>query len=106
MAETLGAPTLGIRRANLHKVLAAQLPESSLHLSMDCTGFTQDADGASAQFADGSEFRADVLLGADGINSAVRAQLLGREEPRVRGLHAVVRDRGARARRRDPAGLP
>jgi 2-polyprenyl-6-methoxyphenol hydroxylase-like FAD-dependent oxidoreductase len=85
MTETLGAPTLGIRRANLHKVLAAQLPESALHLGMECTGFTQDADGAIARFADGSEERGDVLIGADGINSAVRAQLLGREKPRYAG---------------------
>jgi 2-polyprenyl-6-methoxyphenol hydroxylase-like FAD-dependent oxidoreductase len=85
MTETLGAPTYGIRRANLHKVLAAQLPESALHLSMNCTGFTQDANGATATFEDGTEVQADVLIGADGINSAIRGQLLGKEDPRYAG---------------------
>ncbi|GLZ81323.1 FAD-dependent oxidoreductase [Actinorhabdospora filicis] len=37
------------------------------------TGLTQDADGVTAAFADGTTERGDVLIAADGIRSAVRA---------------------------------
>jgi 2-polyprenyl-6-methoxyphenol hydroxylase-like FAD-dependent oxidoreductase len=85
MTESLGAPTLGIRRANLHAVLGDRLPSEIVHLGMNCTGYEQNPLGATAHFDDGSSVTADIVLGADGINSAVRAQLLGREEPRYAG---------------------
>lgn len=84
-ARALQAPALGVRRANLHQVLGASLPDSVVHLDMECTGFVEDGAGVTARFADGHEERGDVLVGADGINSAVRAQLLGRERPRYAG---------------------
>ncbi|HJQ46359.1 MAG TPA: NAD(P)/FAD-dependent oxidoreductase [Amycolatopsis sp.] len=43
-------------------------------------------DGVTATFADGSRATADILIGADGIRSAVRAQLFPEIRPRYTGL--------------------
>ena len=48
-------------------------------------GITQDASGVTAKFANGHEERGDLLLGADGIRSKVRDQLLGSSQPRYTG---------------------
>ena len=40
---------------------------------------------AVARFADGSEIEADVIVGADGIHSPVRACLFGPDDPRFTG---------------------
>lgn len=44
-------------------------------------GFDQDAEGVTARFADGSQARADALVGADGIHSTVRSVLFPDEGP-------------------------
>jgi 2-polyprenyl-6-methoxyphenol hydroxylase-like FAD-dependent oxidoreductase len=43
----------------------------------------QDADGVRATLSDGTEATADLLIGADGLHSATRAQVFG-PEPRYR----------------------
>lgn len=43
---------------------------------------TEDPDGVTAIFADGSTARADLLIGADGLNSTVRAQVDADAGPR------------------------
>jgi salicylate hydroxylase len=40
-------------------------------------GFTESADGVELRFADGASARGDVLIGADGLKSVVRGQILG-----------------------------
>lgn len=80
-----GTPSVSIHRAELQNTLAEQLPEGVLRLGSEYTGFEQDATGVTARFADGSEERADVLVGADGIRSTVRTQLFGAPQPRYSG---------------------
>jgi 2-polyprenyl-6-methoxyphenol hydroxylase-like FAD-dependent oxidoreductase len=50
--------------------------------------FEQDDSGVTAHFADGRTARGELLVGADGARSAVRAQLLGDGEPRYSGYAA------------------
>jgi salicylate hydroxylase len=80
----------GAHRADLHAVLQQALPQDCVRLSARCTGVTQTADGVTLTFADGRAAAADVVIGADGIRSAVRASLFGPDAPRFTG-HIVWR---------------
>lgn len=79
-----GSPYLHIHRADLIGVLQAALHDratGALRLGAEVTGFAQTADGATAMLASGEHVQGDVLIGADGIHSAIRAQMLGPDAP-------------------------
>jgi 2-polyprenyl-6-methoxyphenol hydroxylase-like FAD-dependent oxidoreductase len=78
-------PALCIHRADLHRALRRHLPAGCLEANQRLEGFAQGADGITAQFASGLAVSADGLIGADGINSVVRAQIHGSEESIYRG---------------------
>ncbi len=80
--QKVGAPTVGVIRPQLHRVLVGAVDDGVLELGRECVGFSQDGEGVVAAFADGSSERGDVLIGADGLRSAVRGTLLGDEELR------------------------
>ncbi|WP_165249572.1 FAD-dependent monooxygenase [Paludisphaera soli] len=77
-----------LHRAELLGVLIDALGRDSVRTDARLVGFEQDADGVTARFADGREARGDVLLGADGLRSTVRAALFGAEPPRYGGYTA------------------
>ena len=76
---------LGILRPALHGVLAKSVGEDEVQVGTKLVRFEQDEGGVTAHFADGRTARGDVLIGADGLQSTVRKQLLGDSEPRYRG---------------------
>jgi len=78
-------PALCLRRADLHRCLREPLPADRLKSGQRLLSFVQDAHGVTATFAGGLEVAADGLIGADGINSVVRAQLHGNAPPAYRG---------------------
>ena len=80
-----GAPYYHVHRADLLNVLLSGLGDAHCHLNARVTRFEQDADGVAVTLADGRAFAGDVLIGADGIHSTVRAQLFGAEHPRYTG---------------------
>lgn len=86
-----GSPAVALRRADLQTVLRAALPAGSLHLGETFEGFEGFEGFAGgggevvARFAGGSEVACDVLVGADGLHSRVRARMLGESEPVYRG---------------------
>lgn len=84
MERKYGAPNVGLNRGTLHRTLAGAV-DGNLYLGAECVSFSQDARGVTAHFADGREERGEVLIGADGINSVIRAQLLGESKPRYAG---------------------
>jgi 2-polyprenyl-6-methoxyphenol hydroxylase-like FAD-dependent oxidoreductase len=83
--KKLGTITIVAHRAELLTLLLKTLSADKVHLGMTCVGFTQDATGVTARFADGQEVRGDVLIGADGIHSVIRTQLFGLIKPRYVG---------------------
>ncbi len=88
---TLG--TLPIRQClttwgRLHELLLAAFPASRYHLGHAFSSVEQDADGVTAHFRNGAAARGDLLVGADGIRSAVRAQLAPLTVPRYAGYIA------------------
>ncbi|WP_149552785.1 FAD-dependent oxidoreductase [Streptomyces marokkonensis] len=70
-----GAPACALRRSSLHKILTGAVGEHRIRLGARLTGWTQDDDGVTARFADGSSARGDALVGADGLRSAVRSTM-------------------------------
>lgn len=85
LGRELGVPSVGVVRSEVARVLLAAFDADALHLGAECTGFAADSTGVTAHFKDGREARGDVLIGADGMNSAVRAQLLGGGDPDYSG---------------------
>ena len=53
-------------------------------------GLTQDEDGVDVTFAGGSRRRFDLVIGADGLHSALRAMVFGPRERFVRHLGLVL----------------
>jgi salicylate hydroxylase len=81
-AARFGAPYVMAHRADLHRLLMEQLPDTSIVCNAHCVDVAQTATGARADFADGRAVEADVIIGADGINSVVREKLFGPQPAR------------------------
>lgn len=76
-----GQKYLHIHRADLHKILleTALAAGVKLHLNHSVKSYEQDGATVYAEIGDAS-FRGDVLIGADGIKSKIRPQMLGPEK--------------------------
>jgi 2-polyprenyl-6-methoxyphenol hydroxylase-like FAD-dependent oxidoreductase len=83
--EGFSTPSLCLHRADLHQALLHSLPSLCLETSQTIQSFRQGAGRVTARFASGLEATADGLIGADGINSAIRAQIHGTARPIYRG---------------------
>lgn len=81
MEDYFGAPQLDFYRPDLHRVLAAALPEGVLRLGARVVAVRQDAGGVEVELEGGETARADVAVAADGIRSPIRQQLAGADEP-------------------------
>ena len=68
-------PHTGVHRRTLRAILRARLG-GSFHPGRVVTGYKETPDGVSVALADGTAAEGDVLVGADGIRSAVRAKKL------------------------------
>jgi 2-polyprenyl-6-methoxyphenol hydroxylase-like FAD-dependent oxidoreductase len=66
-------------------LLVREVGEGTLHLDAEVEGFEQDRSGVTVFLTGGGEERADLLVGADGLRSKVRAGLRGPEQPRYAG---------------------
>jgi salicylate hydroxylase len=82
--QQYGAPQLTMHRGDLMTALENRLPSGVVEMGRRVSGV---ADGR-IEFTDGSGVSADVIVGADGIHSAVRTALLGREQPTFTGVVA------------------
>ena len=93
VARDLGVPTIGVVRGDLHRVLAEALGSDAIRVGARYEGFREDNGEVIVRFSDGREERGDVLVGADGVRSTVRTDLLGKRElrpPGYWGIQAVV----------------
>jgi 2-polyprenyl-6-methoxyphenol hydroxylase-like FAD-dependent oxidoreductase len=59
----------------LYSMLSAAFPEERIRYGAALADFVEDHNGVTARFDDGSEVRADMLIGADGVRSTVRRQM-------------------------------
>jgi len=89
VAQRWGTGFALVHRAELQQLLARELDPAIIHLGARCTAIEDGGQAVTARFADGREVRADVLIGADGVRSVVRASLFGPASPRYRGYTVV-----------------
>ncbi|RYF31977.1 MAG: salicylate 1-monooxygenase [Comamonadaceae bacterium] len=83
--ERYGAPYFHIHRADIHRILKSAVPSEAVKLGARVEDLRSDGDHVIAQMADGSQLTANVIVGADGIHSAVRKYLHGDAPPRFTG---------------------
>ena len=86
-----GADYLHVYRPDLIEVLKDALlarAPNALQLGKDLQSYEQTESGITVRFTDGTSASGDLLIGADGIHSSVRTQMLGPDRPRYTGMVA------------------
>src|SRR5437868_5300992 len=84
-----GNPYVVVHRAELHSLLLAACqssPRIDLRGGSTAAGYEQDAVSARVVLTTGERVAGDAVVGADGINSALRRRLVADGEPRVSGI--------------------
>ena len=76
-----GAPFYHLHRADLHDALRAALGDQHITLGARCIAVEQHGALVDVHFADGRQATGDLLIGADGIHSVVRAHVAGPDRP-------------------------
>ncbi|MFL6119690.1 FAD-dependent oxidoreductase [Actinophytocola sp.] len=82
-------PYLVVHRGDLYRLLLAACrgsAEIALRANTYVTGYEQDGATASAVLDTGERVSGDALVGADGIRSSIRRQLVGDGPPRISGI--------------------
>ncbi|MER7701950.1 FAD-dependent monooxygenase [Kitasatospora sp. NPDC097605] len=83
LARRLGASNYAVHRADLQQTLLEAVGgDQVIELNAAATGFTADDDGVEVAFEDGRTVSGDLLIGADGFNSAIRRQIAVADDPR------------------------
>jgi 2-polyprenyl-6-methoxyphenol hydroxylase-like FAD-dependent oxidoreductase len=79
------APGVLIHRADLHAVLADALPPWAIRTGAEFERLRETDGGVEADLGEAGAVEGAFLVGADGLRSAVRRQVLGDGEPVYRG---------------------
>ena len=76
-----GASYITVHRGDLHALMVDQLDQDRLHFGKRLEKVDDQGDKVVMTFTDGSQDTADIVIGADGVNSVIREHLLGEEQP-------------------------
>lgn len=80
-----------LRRANFLDALVALVPPDVVHFGKRLESLSESGDGVELRFEDGSVVLADVVVGCDGIKSAVKQSMLPDKSectrPRYSGMY-------------------
>jgi len=78
----------GMQRAQLQEILceAVRAGGASVRLGTTANELTQDGTGVTVRFSDGTEGRYDLVIAADGVNSATRAMIGIDDQPEPTGM--------------------
>ena len=88
MVDAVGYPHYQTHRADLLATLVGALPPERLHVGHRFQSLDEQGDRVEVAFDNGVVRHVDVLVGADGIHSDVRAALFGPEDPVFTGCAA------------------
>ncbi len=91
VVRKFGFPYMTVFRPDLLKVLGDRVRSfnpDAIRLGARAMGIRQDAEGVELTLEDGRTARGDVLLGADGVHTKIRAALFGPDEIRFSGMVA------------------
>jgi len=83
--EVFGAPYYHAHRPDVIGALTDGLDSGRVRFSKRVVDVGEDSNGPWVRCEDGEEVRGDVVIGADGIHSAVRDQMFQHKEPRASG---------------------
>ncbi|AMN42237.1 FAD-dependent monooxygenase [Rhodoplanes sp. Z2-YC6860] len=80
-----GGPYVNIHRGDLHAVIHSVVEPSAVAFNHRLLEVKESADAVRLRFDNGVTVEADIVIGADGVNSKVREHLIGFEPPRFIG---------------------
>lgn len=78
--KMFGAPYCMIHRGTLQRLLLGLLPTASIRVGTGCVRVTEHVDHVELLLTDGTTVHADLVVGADGVHSSVRAAVIDDEE--------------------------
>ncbi|MEU3607061.1 FAD-dependent oxidoreductase [Streptomyces sp. NPDC035033] len=80
--------TVGMQRPRLQQILidAVRASGATVRLGTTATVLDQDATGVTVRLSDGGEHRYDLVIAADGLGSATRAQIGITDKPEPTGM--------------------
>lgn len=80
-----GATYITVHRGDMHLLQVQSLDPKKLHYGKQLLNVEQTPEEVTLYFTDGTTATADIVVGADGINSKIREILLGAEPPLYSG---------------------
>lgn len=83
--DRFGAPFYGLHRVELQRILGTAWGDDGLHLGARLDGLHDQPDGVALEFSSGYTAEADLVVGADGVHSAVRRWVVGGADARYSG---------------------
>lgn len=80
-----GATYCTVHRGDLHALQMSVIDPKTVHFGKRLKSLDDNGSNVHLEFEDGTTATADIVIGADGINSKVREVLLGAEKPNYSG---------------------
>jgi len=82
LIEEVGQRPYPVARADLQNMLMDEFVREDIQLGKKMIELQEQKDGVLVKFADGTEIKTDLLIGADGTHSITRAYVLGEQVSR------------------------
>jgi FAD-dependent urate hydroxylase len=86
LAQPIGLPSIGIRHSDLMRVLWDACHDIPIHYDSHCVAYSPGEDGVVLRMEGGQDARGQIVIGADGARSAIRAQMVGDGSPAYSGF--------------------
>ncbi len=85
LAKQVGTPSIGIRHADLMQILLNACKDIPIHFGSRGLAFAAQPDGVILRLEGGQEVKGQAVIGADGLHSALRAELVNDGSPTYAG---------------------